>query len=171
MIDALIIRILENDSQSQVGLIPLAQKNKNDLITPTNSREHLASYLMNKDMHFAVNTELCMFQADLSLQNTELSERTIYLLLGSPLKNSDQLLADIYGLAARGIVIKLVCFAETIEFGKLVKEGDVFENIHVLIIGIDDDFNEEAKNFFVSGNSNYLDPDIEEAIKRSLIEK
>lgn len=172
VIDSLITRILENDSQSLIGLIPLSQKDRNDLITPTNSRKHLTTFLLQRDLFHGTNRKLSLFQADHSLRLSEYSEKTLYFFMSTEIENSDQFLIDLYEMAARGIIIKLVCFGETIDFGKVIIDQNAgFENLSVLVIGPEEDFNSRVNNFLISGNQKYIDPDLEEAIRRSLLEK
>lgn len=172
VIDSLITRIFENDSQSLIGLIPLSQKDRNDIITPTNSRKHLTTFLLQRDLFHGTNRRLCLFQADHSLKLSEFSEKTLYFFMGTEIENSDQFLIDLYEMAARGSIIKLICFGETKDFGKLIADQNAgFENLSVLIVNPDDDFNFKVNSFLISGNQKYIDPDIEEAIRRSLLEK
>lgn len=171
VIDFLITRILENDSQSLIGLIPLSQKDQNDIITPTNSRKHLTTFLLKRDLFSGINRHLCLFQADRSLKISEYSEKTLYMFMGTQVEDSDQFLVDIYGLAAKGLIIKMVCFAEAREFGQIMIDDAPFENLTVLIVNPDEDFNFKVNDFFVSNNQKYSDPDIEEAMRRSMLEK
>lgn len=172
VIDILITNVLENDVQSLIGLIPIAQKDNNDILTPTNVREHLTTFLYQRDLHIQSSHLLALFQADQSLQISDISNKSILMFLGSPIENIDEMLAGIYNIAAKGTLIKVVCFAEAREFGKYLEEGAVFENIHVLFIDPRDDFNQTALTFFMSSNdAGYVDNDLEEAIRRSLVEK
>lgn len=171
VIDSLITRIFENDSQSLIGLIPLSQKDQNDIITPTNSRKHLTTFLLQRDLFYGENRALTVFQAERSLANSELSEKTLYFFMATAIQNADEFFVEICRLAANGTIIKIVCFAEAREFGMAIAAEEAFENLQVVIVNPEDDFNSKVNDFFVSGNTKYSDPDIDEAIRRSLIEK
>lgn len=172
IIDSLITQILDSDSQSLIGLIPIAQKDNNDILTPTRVRQHLSTFLHQRDLHDAPNHNLALFQADQSLNISELSDKIIFMLLGSPVQNSDEFLANIYNVATQGIIINVVCFGEAREFGTYLKEGTTFENLHVLLLSPEDNFNQDVLNFFANdGRGGYIDRDLEEAIKRSMVEK
>jgi 26S proteasome regulatory subunit N10 len=172
LIDKLITHTLESDSQSLIGLIPIAQKDNNDILTPTLVRSHLSTFLHRRDLFSKCMHNLALYQAEMSLDTSEFSERNIFMILGSPIADSDQLMVNIYSLAAKKVNIRVVCFGDAYEFGTYLAQGSSFENLMVLNILPDQDFNSMVFDMFanVSGNQ-YVDKDIEEAIRRSMIEK
>lgn len=171
VIDRLITKIMENDTQSLIGLIPLAQKDPNDILTPTNNRKHLLTFMHKRDLYSKLDLSLALYQAEMSIHRSEYSEKTIFMLLGSPLPDFDEFLADIYNVASKGIIIKIACFGEARDVSGFLQENSSFSNLSVIDVHEDDDFNFKVDDFFTSSSQKYMDPELEEAIKRSLLEK
>lgn len=172
IIDSLITSMLESNAENLIGLIPIAQKNNNGILTPTHTRPHLSTFLHQGDLYHNQNHNLALFQAEKSLEHSEFSEKTIFMMLGSPIVESDEFLANIYNLAAKGMNIRIVCFADACDFGTYLSEGATFENLKVLTVFPEDDFNLKVSNLFLSDlDAQYMDKDLDEAIKRSMVEK
>jgi 26S proteasome regulatory subunit N10 len=172
VIERLITHTLEGNAQSLIGLIPIAQKDNNDILTPTLVRPHLSTFLHRKDLYSECKHNLALYQAEMSLETSEFTEKNILMILGSPISESDQFMMNIYALAAKNINIRVVCFGDACEFGEYLAQGSNFDNLKVLNVYPEDDFNHKVFEMFsnVSG-SQYVDKDLEEAIRRSMIEK
>lgn len=171
IIDSLITKVLESDEESLIGLIPIAQKENNDILTPSRVRQHLTTFIHQQDLCEMPNHLLAMFQADHSLYISELSEKTLFIFLCSPIERSDELFAGLLSIASKGIGIRVVCFADAIEFGHCLQRESSFDNLKILIVNPEEDFNARVFSFFSGSNAKYADPDLEEAIRRSLMEK
>jgi len=172
VIDALITNTLENDPQSLIGLIPIAQKDNNDVLTPTQARQYLSTFLHQRDLFPRPNYKLALYQAKQSLSSKEAGEHVLFIILGSPIPDSDQFLVNIYNLASEGFKIRVVCFADAYEFGSYLSMGSNFENLAIVQISPEEDFNSKVAEFFANAyESQYIDQDLEEAIRRSMAEK
>lgn len=171
VIDKLITKILESDEESLIGLIPIAQRENNDILTPSRVRQHLTTFIHQQDLCGRPNHLLALFQADHSLYISELSDKSLFVFLSSPIERSDELFANLLSVASKGVIIKAVCFADAIEFGNCLRGESSFDNLKVLIVGPEEDLNSKAFDFFSGGSAKYADPDLEEAIRRSLVEK
>ena len=169
IIDVIITRVLENDKESLIGLIPIAQKVNNDILTPTSVRIHLSTFMDKQDYYSKPNHNLCLFQADHSLLVSELSTKTLIIFLSSNIENFEEVFGNIYNIASKGISVKVICFAEAIGFGEFIKEEITYSTFGVLILNPNDDFEFKITDFL--GNSSAsVDPEFEEAIRRSLQE-
>lgn len=171
VIDRLITKVLESDEESLIGLIPIAQRENNDILTPSRVRQHLTTFIHRQDLCNRPNHLLALFQADHSLYISELSEKTLFVFLSSPIESSDELFANLLSVASKGVTIKAVCFADAIEFGNCLRNESSFDNLRVLIVSPEEDFSSKVFDFFSGGGAKYVDPDLEEAIRRSLVEK
>lgn len=172
VIDVLITNTLESDAQSLIGLIPIAQMDNNDILTPTLVRPHLSTFLHQRDLYHTSNHNLALYQAEQSLEGSEFSEKIIFILLGSPIPDSDQFMVNIYSLATKRLTVRVVCFADSCEFGAYLSQGSSFDNLEVLIVHPEEDFNSKVLNFFAGATGyQFVDQDLEEAIKRSMVEK
>lgn len=174
IIDNLITQTLENDSESLIGLIPLAQKSQNDMLTPTRVKPHLMTFLYRRDLFYEPNCFFALFQAEKSLQICELSEKIVYMFLSIHIEDFDELLTTIYNLASEGVRFYIVCFADALSFGyHLAEQTEAgFPNVSVLSIDNDEGFNRKVERFFANArNNNYMDFDMEMAMKRSMYEK
>lgn len=170
VIEPLITKEIDANYENLIGLIPLAQKEENDIITPTHSRTHLSTFSYQADLYENPNHALAVFQADRSLYASDVSEKALYLFFCSPISESDDIFISLLSLASKGIVIKAVCFADAIEFGECLAQESTFDNLNVLIVYPDEDFNQKVTSFLDDGNT-VVDPELQEAIRRSLIEK
>lgn len=172
VIDKLITDTLESDIQSLIGLIPIAQKDNNDILTPTSVRPHLSTFLHQRDLYHTSCHNLALYQAEKSVENSEFSEKNIFIFLGSPIIDSDEFMVNIYALAVKRMNIRVICFGDAYEFGTYLAEGSGFENLKILQLQPNDDFNSMAVGFFLGASSSHVvDPDLEEAIRRSMVEK
>lgn len=167
IIDSIITRSLEADAESLVGLIPFAQKSNNNILTPTKTRPYLTTFLHKIDLHPKINYYSSLYQADLSLHVTELSSKNLVIFFSSPLQNEEEILSNLYTIASKGIIIKVVCFGDAIDLGNMLKKEIDFENFGCLCLDTDDNFNENVLSF-LGGSMNVSDPELEEAIRRSL---
>lgn len=172
VIDVLITNTLENDPQSVLGLIPIAQKDNNDILTPTQTRPYLSTFLHKRDLYTRGNHKLALYQARQSLRAKEGGERVLFIILASPIPDSEEFLVNIYDLAGEGYKIRVVCFGDAYEFGEYLKMGSDFSNLSVLQVTPEEDFNVKVGDFFGNAYENqYVDQDLEEAIRRSMVEK
>lgn len=171
VIENLVSGMLNTDEESLIGLIPLAQKEKNDILTPTREKNLLSTFSFHQDLWHNQDHAQALFQADRSIYISEISEKIIYIFLASPIKNSDEFFISLLSLASRGIILKIVCFGDAIEFGNCLISESGFENMTVLVVEKDEDFYTKAIDFFASGGNIFYDADLEEAIKRSMVEK
>lgn len=172
VIDSIITNTLESDPQSLVGLIPIAQKDNNDVLTPTLTRPYLSTFLHQRDLYGVPNHNLALYQAKQSLNVKDFTEKMVFMILGSPIPDSEQFLVNIYELAGERLKVRVVCFGDAYEFGTYLAAGSSFENLQVLQIGPEDDFNSKVGAFFAGAYDNqYVDQDLEEAIRRSMVEK
>ncbi|ELA42688.1 uncharacterized protein VICG_00003 [Vittaforma corneae ATCC 50505] len=172
VIDTLITNTFESDAQSLIGLIPIAQMDNNDILTPTLVRSYLSTFLHQRDLYHTLNHNLALYQAEQSLESSEFSEKIVFMIFGSPIPDSDQFMVNIYGLATKGFTIRVVCFADAYEFGTYLRQGSSFDNLNVLTIHPDEDFSSKVLDFFADASGHhYVDQDLEEAIRRSMVEK
>lgn len=172
IIEQLVTNLLEADTESLVGLIPLAQKSPNDILTPTRVRQSLSSFAYQQDLHIGVDHILALFQSDRSLHMSHYTDKTLYIFMSTPIKDSDDFFINLLSMATKGIKIKAICFGDAIEFGECLKKETAFdEYLQTLIVAPEEDFNNKVNEFLTNGSTELMDPDIEEAIRRSMIEK
>jgi len=170
IMDVLITKILENDPMSQVGLIPLAQKEKNYILTPTNSRPRLSSFLHGIDLCKKLDHTLAILHGTQSVQSSELSSKTLAMMFCSPIENFDDIFTRIYTLAGTGINIRAVCFGDAVEMGNFLQSEIQLDNFKCIVLENDQDFDENVLGFLDDGMGT-TDPALAEAIKRSLENK
>ena len=170
IIDRVITEILEDNRESLIGLVPLAQELENDILTPTKNRPYLSKFLYESDLMHNTNHSLCLYQVDQSLRVSELTDKCIIIFLSTEVPDVDELLSDLYALASRGIMIYVVCFGDCIALSPLLKSSIDLENFHCICLENDDDFNEKVMQS-IGGSPEPTDPELEEAIRRSLQEK
>lgn len=173
VIDKLITQTLENDPESLIGLIPIAQQSKNDILTPTRVKPHLTTFLYKRDLFYEPSIDLALFQAEKSLHICEFSEKVVYMFLSTKIEGGiDASLEIIYNLASRGVKLYIVLFADGLEFARYLSNEVDFPNINVLLVDTDEGFNEKVESFFANAGSNgYTDFELEMALKRSMYEK
>jgi len=172
VIEQLITNLLEGDNESLIGLVPLAQKSANDVLTPTRLRHLLSSFAYQQDLYKNPDHLLALFQSDRSLHISQLSDKTLYIFLSTPVEKSDDVFINLLSMASKGIKVKAVCFGDAVEFGNCLQKESGFSNyIQTLIVHPEDDFNTSVLEFLLDGDSKYADEDLEEAIRRSMVEK
>lgn len=167
IIDGMITQILENNIENLIGLIPLSQDVKNNILTPTKTRSLLSTFLHETDLVSVPDHVSSLFQADQSLNVGEYSSKTLICFLSSPVERFDETFVSIYGMVAKSISVRVVCFGDAVEFGNFIKKELNYDNFECLVIDKDQDFSETVGNFLL--NSYEIDdPELKEAIKRSL---
>lgn len=166
----MVSKILGNDPESLVGIIPLSRKEKNYILTPTKSRKYLNNYLHSivllKDQDYYPS----FFQAERSLSISQFSTLNLYVFLSSPVECVEEVLGSLYSIAAKGINIRVICFGDCIEIADILEKGILFTNFKCRVIRPEEDFNSASVSFFNSDNS-AEDAYMEECLRRSLIEK
>lgn len=167
IIDEMIVRLFESSSENLIGLVPVGQQVPNDIITPTKSRTNLSTFLRNADLEQPIAHSLCFYQADQSLQVSEFTSKTIVAFLSSPVQEFEETFTNLYTIAARGINVKIICFGDSIDFANFIMNELKFENFQCLVVGPEEDFNSVVGNFLANSYS-IEDPELEEAIRRSL---
>lgn len=168
IIDTVITNSFETDRESLVGLVPIAQKHKNDILTPTKHRPYLTKFLYKAELCGTSNYFLDLFQADQSLHVSELSTKKLFAFFSSPVQSVEELLSSLYMIASKGIIIKVICFGECVALGEMLAKEIDLENFECLILRDDNDFNNRVLQFFEARASSGHDPELEEAIRRSL---
>ena len=158
VIEEMITRLLEANIENLIGLIPLGQKVPNDILTPTKSRPHISTFLHKTDLANILSHSLCFYQADQSLQ---------VAFLSSPVEHFDEAFANLYNIVSKGVNVRIICFGDAIEFGYFLENELRFENFKCLIVESEQNFNEVVGNFLTSSYE-IDDPELEEAIRRSL---
>lgn len=167
IIDTVITRILESDIESLIGLIPLGQRMSNDILTPTKTRPYLSTFLHQTSLCPPTSRFTCLFQADQSLHVSDLSTKGLIAFFCSPIDDVEELLSGLYTIASKGITIKAVCFGDAIDLGGMLQKEIDLPNFECLILDSDADFNDKVLNF-LGGSMPENDPELEEAIIRSL---
>jgi 26S proteasome regulatory subunit N10 len=170
VIDSVITRVLESDPESLVGLIPLCQIENNDILTPTKSRPHLSTFLHEKDLHHNIQHVLSLYHADQSLYVSDLSNKTLILFLCTPVKEFEEVFSDIYNIASKGVVVKVVCFGDAMDMGVFMKDQIDIANFTCCVVDTSEDFVTKVQGFLGADLYN-VDPELEEAIRRSMREQ
>lgn len=165
--DVVITRTLEADAESLIGLIPFAQDSGCNILTPTKTRPFLSTFLHKSDLAANVNYYSALYKADLSLHVTDLSTKNLVIFFSSPVSNEDEILSSLYTIASKGIIVKVVCFGDALGLGSVLKKAIEFNNFSCLSLSSDVNFNDNVLSF-LGTSMNIYDPDLEEAIKRSL---
>lgn len=163
-------KIWDNDRESLVGLIPIARRVKNNILTPTKVQKHFNTFLHNTIMVEEECHYSAFFQAEKSLCLSQLSQKYMYLFLSSPIKYIEELLSKLYSIAAKGICIKVVCFGDCIEIAQILKDGINFDNFDCLVVeNVNyESFNQKVSKFFDKDAFEIVDPYMEEGLKRSM---
>ncbi|KAI5150239.1 26S proteasome regulatory subunit N10 [Enteropsectra breve] len=167
VIDVLITNILESNLENKIGLIPLAQSEQNEILTPTKTRAHLSSFLLSGDMHAETNHKIALFQAEQSLHVDSNPNKQLTVFFSSKMENMDEVMAQLYSISCRVNSIKVVCFGDAYEFGCALQEQLDNPCLQCISIAKDVDFNAKALEFLGSSFGD-ADPELEEAIRRSL---
>jgi len=163
--DALITRTFEADTESIIGVIPLAQEIGNNILTPTKIRPYLSEFLSK--LGLAATAGAALYQADLCLHIREYSSKNLVIFLASPVSNDDEVLSSLYVIASKGITVKVICFGDALKFGATLKREIDFENFSCLCLEPTCSFDESVLSF-LGTSMNIYDPELEEAIRRSL---
>ncbi|KAI5176411.1 26S proteasome regulatory subunit N10 [Pancytospora epiphaga] len=165
--DALVTRALEADSESIIGLIPLSQNIYNNILTPTKVRPYLSEFLAKLGLSSPYDANLSLYQADICLHIREYTTKHLVIFFSSPVTNEEEVLTNLYVIASKGIIVKVICFGDALKFGVTLTREIDFENFSCLCLTPDLNFDESVLSFLGS-SMNICDPELEEAIKRSL---
>lgn len=168
IIDSVITQALEMDPEGCIGIIPLAKANRNDIMTPTRARMHLSLFLDKCDLQREQNLTLSLFQAEKSFETKEFSNRTLIIFFCSPVSSVDEVIANLYGVAAKNITLHVICFGDASELGETLKKEVCFDNFHCLVVTPNQDFT-DCVNSFLGNTLGTYDPDLQEAIRQSLL--
>lgn len=167
IIDSIVTRSLEADAESLVGLIPFAQRSNNSILTPTKIRPYISTFLNRTDLCPATSYYSSFYQADLSFNATELSSKNLIIFFSSPVEREDEILSNLYTIASKGIAVKAICFGDAVGLGAMLKKEMDFDNFGCLCLDTDSNFNDSVLSF-LGTSINVSDPELEEAIRRSL---
>lgn len=167
IVRSVLSRVFEADPENMVGIIPLAQESAKDLLTPTKNRAYLQTFIDKLDLYPNIQCYSTLYQADLSLQQPNITTKNLVIFLSSPHINEEELLSVIFSIASRGIIIKVVCFADAQGIAAMLKKEVDFDSFACLCLDSDANFNEEVLRLLGS-SMDVHDPELEEAIRRSL---
>lgn len=169
-IDGIITQAFETDREALVGIIPIAQQRRNDIITPTKHRAHLSRFLDQCDVQATPNFLQAAFQAGQALSAKQIESRTLFVFLCAPFEAPDEVIASLYEIAGRGASVRVVCFGDAVELGNILSRQINFGNFSCCVIGGKDNFASRVPRFLGSSLEAY-DPELQEALRLSMQEQ
>lgn len=168
-IEGIVTQILERDQEGFIGIVPIAQLTKNDILTPTRNKTSISAFIDECDLQCKTDIFRSLFQVEQSLNIKNTQDKSLIIFLCSPIESVDELIACIYSVAAKSTDIKLVCYGDALELGVLLKKEINFDNFQCLAVRPADDFHAVVGEFLDTSIDDY-DPELKQAIMQSLAE-
>lgn len=165
----IINQVFDDHTQSLLGIFPLCQEIKNKIITPTGEKQHLIDFVFACDLNKNMDHTLALFQADQAMQLSSLSTKKLLIFLSSPIVEFGRLLSEICTIALKGVEIKLVCFGDALNFGMVSQSEIQLPNVQVLTLENTANAEDALYDFLTEGE--YEDPELKEALQKSMYEK
>lgn len=169
VIISIINKIFDVQTESKIGLFPICQEIKNKIITPTDNKQQLMNFIYNCDLCKNENLFLAFFQADQALQLTELTSKKLIIFLSSPITNFGHMIYILSNVAQKNIEMKIICFGDAIHFGNMASQELQMDNIQFLIITSSNYIEDKIYDFLT--DNEYDDPELREALQKSIIER
>ncbi|KAI4290901.1 26S proteasome regulatory subunit N10 [Pancytospora philotis] len=162
-----VLRVMEADHENLLGIIPLAQGASKALLTPTKTKAFVREFIDKLDLEPTVMCGTALRQIDLALQHPNLTTRNLIIFLSSPDVSGEELLSNLFMMASKGVGIKVVCFGDALEMGAILKKEIDLSDFSCLCLDNDDNFIDRVMEF-LGASMDINDPELEEAIRRSL---
>ncbi|ORD93948.1 hypothetical protein ECANGB1_1353 [Enterospora canceri] len=165
----IINKVFEMGKESKIGVFPIFQNVKNRIVTPTENKQLLVDFVLACDLYKKPGHSLALYQADQALQLSELSNKRLLIFLSSKIDEFGKLLVEISTIAFKGVEIKVICFADAIEFGKMAQSELQLETVKFLVLDGNGDVEDQIYGFLTE--TEYEDEDLKEALQKSMFEK
>lgn len=173
IVESLLSKKFEENQENTLGIIPLAQTQFNEIITPTKQRLHIRTFLNEIGLNRETDVMGCLAQSLHIFNQRDSPGCMLVVFLGTEIQEAtkNELFARIYELLTFGITVKMVLFGETTELLDAFSKIE-FTNLSCMGMGPDEDFVDSVLSF-VSGSDDLEeeDPELAEAIRLSLEEQ
>ncbi|KAL6122810.1 hypothetical protein NUSPORA_00068 [Nucleospora cyclopteri] len=169
-INAVVSQLIQNHPENMVGIFPIAQRVKNNILTPTNLKQNLLNFLFRCDLETNVDHNLAFFQVDQALQLSEIKSKTLIVFLSSTIEEFGELLINITNIAIKGIEVKVICYGDAIEFGQIASSEIQMQNVKILVVEPTINFEESVFNLLRDDNQEE-DAELLEVLEKSKYEK
>ncbi|ORD97155.1 hypothetical protein HERIO_972 [Hepatospora eriocheir] len=168
MINLLIAEELDN----QLGIIPLYQEVKNDIVTPlAYDKMDLLNFINKLDLSENNTFELSFYQSRQTLQTSNLSDKKVFIFLSSTIEYPSKVIYDIATLIDTGSAVYVACFGSAVDFGSILKSEFNDGDCQILIITPEEDFDLSIEKFYLTQFDDNEDENYKLALQQSLIEK
>lgn len=162
-------RVFDGQTENKLGIFPTCQEIKNKIITPTGDKQYLNDFVFGLDLNKNLNFSLSLFQADQALQLSELTTKKLLVFLSSEVKEVGKLLGELGNIALKGITIKVICMGNANTFGAVAQEELQMENVQFLLLQPEPYVEDKINDFLLE--EEYEDPELREALQKSMFEK
>ena len=168
-ITSIINRMFDGSAENKLGIFPTCQEIKNKIITPTGDKQLLYDFIFELDLDKRLDYSLALFQADQALQLSELTTKKMLLFLSSPIEEFGKVLEEISNIATKGITLKIICMGESLIFGEMAREEFQIDHVDFLLLKPEHYVEDEVYAFLL--DEHYEDPELKEALQKSMFEK